>query len=91
MQSGASRKVKECRKLKEEGKMTDAECGAVAERADTIVCCMNAEISHFHKERIRSFTLAQRNLVAKQADFFDKLASELRNTLSYFDEVGIEQ
>ena len=90
MQTGAMRKVKECRKLKDEGKMTEFECGAVAERANHVAYCMCAESSHFHSERIRSFALAQRDLVEKQAQFFEKLAVELRGTLKYFDEVRID-
>lgn len=90
MQTGAMRKVKECRKLKEENKMTEVECGAVAERANNVVCCMRAEISHFHSERIRSFAIAQRDLIEKQAQFFESLAKELRGTLKYFDEIRID-
>ena len=70
--------------------MTPTECDAVAERADHVVCCMSAEISHFHKERIRSFALAQRDLIEKQAQFFENIALELRNSLKYFDEVPID-
>ena len=70
--------------------MTEAECGAVAERADRVVCCMRSEIDHFHKERIRDFTLAQRDLIEKQAKFFEDIAGELRRTLSYFDQVRID-
>ena len=84
------RKVKECRKLTEESKMTEAECGAVVERADRVVCCMRSEISHFHKERIRDFTIAQRDLIQKQAEFFERIAAELRGTLGYFDEVPLD-
>ncbi|CAK8698075.1 unnamed protein product [Clavelina lepadiformis] len=90
MQTGALRKVKECKKLKEEGKMNDAECGAVAERADHVVCCMRAEISHFHHERIRDFALAQRAFLKSQADFFERIASELRTSLAYYDEVDVD-
>ena len=81
------RKVKECRKLTEEGKMTEAECGAVTERTDRVACCMRSEISHFHQERIRDFTIDQRDLILKQAEFFERIAAELRGTLPYFDKV----
>ena len=90
MQTGAVRKVKECRRLRDEGKMTSMECDAITERANHVSCCMSAEISHFHKERIRSFALAQRDLIEKQAQFFENLALELRNTLKYYDEVRID-
>uniref|UniRef100_H2ZD85 Sorting nexin n=1 Tax=Ciona savignyi TaxID=51511 RepID=H2ZD85_CIOSA len=87
MQTGAMRKVRECRKLKEEGKMTDVECGAVAERADRVVCCMRAEIDHFHQQRIRDFAAAQRELLKNQAQFFENIAAELRTALQQYNEV----
>ena len=83
------RKVKECRKLTEEGKMAEADCGAIAERADRVVCCMRSEIDHFHKERIRTFALAQKELIQKQAEFFEGIAAELRRTLTFYDQVHI--
>lgn len=70
--------------------MTEAECGAVAERADRVACCMRSEISHFHQERIRDFTIDQRYLIVKQAEFFERIAAELRSTLQYFDNVHYE-
>ncbi|XP_002127441.2 sorting nexin-33-like [Ciona intestinalis] len=87
MQTGAMRKVRECRKLKEEGRMTDVECGAVAERADRVVCCMRAEMDHFHGQRIRDFAEAQREMLRNQAQFFENIAAELRTALMQFDEV----
>uniref|UniRef100_H2ZD84 Sorting nexin n=1 Tax=Ciona savignyi TaxID=51511 RepID=H2ZD84_CIOSA len=78
MQTGAMRKVRECRKLKEE---------AVAERADRVVCCMRAEIDHFHQQRIRDFAAAQRELLKNQAQFFENIAAELRTALQQYNEV----
>nr|CAB3266462.1 sorting nexin-33-like [Phallusia mammillata] len=90
IQTGAMRKVRECKKLKEEGKMTDVELGAVTERADRVVCCMRAEMSHFHTERIRDFAISQRDLLRNQADFFERVAGELRTALGSFDELNLD-
>jgi len=84
------RKVRECRKLKEEGKMTDVEMGAVTERAERVVCCMRGEMSHFHSERIRDFALMSRDYLRKQAEFYEKIASELRKSLDAFDNIGVD-
>ena len=70
--------------------MTEADCGAIAERADRVVCCMRSEIDHFHEERIRSFTLAQRDLIQKQVQFFEGIVGELKRSLIFYDEVRID-
>lgn len=85
IQSGALRKVKECRKLVDENKMTSSECGGVAERSDTIFACLQSEVNHFNQERSRDFAVAMRDYLKSQSSFFAKIAEELKEAESLFE------
>lgn len=86
IQTGALRKVKECRKMKDEGKMSESDCGGVAERCDTITACMQSEITHFHQERSRDFALAMRDYLQGQVEFFASITDQLRDAQTKFDD-----
>lgn len=66
--------------------MTSSECGAVAEKSDTITACMQSEIAHFHDERSRDFALTMRDFLKAQVDFFAGITEELRQAQNKFDD-----
>ncbi|XP_039266654.1 sorting nexin-33-like [Styela clava] len=90
LESGALRKVRECKRLQEEGRMSAADVDAVEERTQRITGCMQAEVTHFHKERVRDFKHMMTDMLQSQIDFYEGIVGQLRLALTRFEEVPEE-
>lgn len=88
MQSGAIRKMRECERLKAEGKMPESDLHSIKERTERIVGGMRAEIDHFHRERQKDFVDAYKDFLSNQVQFFESVTTELRNALGQFEELS---
>ena len=80
--------MRECERLKAEGKMSENDLHSVRERTERIVGGMRAEIDHFHQERQRDVVDTCKNFLQNQVQFFESVTTELRNDLNQFEELS---
>ena len=80
--------MRECDRLKAEGKMPESDLHSVKERTERIVGGMRAEIDHFHRQRQMDFVDTYKKFLTNQVEFFESVTTELRNALSQFEELS---
>ncbi|XP_062504490.1 sorting nexin-33-like [Corticium candelabrum] len=83
---GAVEKVKEGRKLLEEGKMTDSELTEVTARTDSLSSVILAEIHHFQRERVIDFKQFMVSFLQEQISFHEKVIDKLKDSLAMYSE-----
>ena len=80
--------MRECERLKAEGKMPESDLHSIKERTERFVGGMRAEIDHFHRERQNDLVDAYKDFLSNQVQFFESVTTELRNALGQFEELS---
>ncbi|XP_020665294.3 sorting nexin-9 isoform X1 [Pogona vitticeps] len=81
---GAIEKVKEGDKLIATSKITPQEKQNMLKRASTMSYALQAEMNHFHSNRIYDYNSVMRLYLEEQAQFYETIAQKLRQALSRF-------
>ncbi|CAG2171982.1 unnamed protein product [Oppiella nova] len=82
---GAINKKKEHQKMLDEGKIDDKSVAQINQRADVVTLSTMAEINHFQEERVVDFKEAMHHFLTNQIQFYESIASKLRDTLNLYD------
>ncbi|XP_063079465.1 sorting nexin-9b isoform X2 [Engraulis encrasicolus] len=77
-------KVKEGDKLVAAGKITAPDKVTMAKRASTMSYSLQAEMNHFHSNRIYDYNRVMRLYLEEQAKFYETIAQKLRTAHSHF-------
>uniref|UniRef100_A0A8C1F937 Sorting nexin n=1 Tax=Cyprinus carpio carpio TaxID=630221 RepID=A0A8C1F937_CYPCA len=80
----AIEKVKEGDKLVATGKITTSEKTAMSKRASTMSYALQAEMNHFHSNRIYDYNRVMQQYLEQQVKFYEMIAEKLRNAHSQF-------
>ncbi|XP_062858477.1 sorting nexin-9b isoform X2 [Trichomycterus rosablanca] len=80
----AIEKVKEADKLVATSKITPAEKVTMAKRASTMSYALQAEMNHFHSNRIYDYNRVMQQYLEQQAKFYETIAEKLRHAHSQF-------
>ncbi|XP_026531060.1 sorting nexin-9 isoform X2 [Notechis scutatus] len=81
---GAIEKVKESDKLIATSKITPQDKQNMLTRASTMSYALQAEMNHFHSNRIYDYNTVMRLYLEQQAQFYETIAQKLRQALSRF-------
>ncbi|XP_077204877.1 sorting nexin-9 isoform X2 [Paroedura picta] len=81
---GAIEKVKESDKLVATSKITPQDKQNMLKRISTMSFAMQAEMNHFHSNRIYDYNSVIRLYLEQQAQFYETIAEKLRQALSRF-------
>ncbi|XP_042302413.1 LOW QUALITY PROTEIN: sorting nexin-9 [Sceloporus undulatus] len=81
---GAIEKVKESDKLVATSKITPQDKHNMQKRASTMSYALQAEMNHFHSNRIYDYNSVMRLYLEQQAQFYETIAQKLRQALSRF-------
>ncbi|XP_044278000.1 sorting nexin-9 isoform X3 [Varanus komodoensis] len=81
---GAIEKVKESDKLVATSKITPQDKQNMLKRASTMSFALQAEMNHFHSNRIYDYNSVMRLYLEEQAQFYEMIAQKLRQALSRF-------
>ncbi|XP_030578018.1 sorting nexin-9b isoform X1 [Archocentrus centrarchus] len=77
-------KVKEGDKLVAASKITHQEKGTMAKRASTMSYALQAEMNHFHSNRIYDYNRVMQLYLEEQVKFYETIAAKLRQAHSQF-------
>ncbi|TRY86933.1 hypothetical protein DNTS_002204 [Danionella cerebrum] len=80
----AIEKVKEGDKLVAASKITSSEKTGMAKRASTMSYSLQAEMNHFHSNRIYDYNRVMQQYLEEQVKFYEKIAEKLRQAHSQF-------
>uniref|UniRef100_A0A8C5HGM2 PX domain-containing protein n=1 Tax=Gouania willdenowi TaxID=441366 RepID=A0A8C5HGM2_GOUWI len=80
----AIEKVKEGDKLVAASKITSQEKGAMAKRVSTMSYALQAEMNHFHSNRIYDYNRVMQLYLEEQVKFYETIAAKLRQAHSQF-------
>ncbi|XP_003215821.1 sorting nexin-9 isoform X4 [Anolis carolinensis] len=81
---GAIEKVKESDKLVATSKITPQDKHNMQKRSSTMSYALQAEMNHFHSNRIYDYNSVMRLYLEQQAQFYETIAQKLRQALSRF-------
>ncbi|KAJ6664549.1 hypothetical protein lerEdw1_006122 [Lerista edwardsae] len=81
---GAVEKVKESDKLVATSKITPQDKQNMLKRVSTMSYALQAEMNHFHSNRIYDYNSVIRLYLEQQAQFYETIAQKLRQALSRF-------
>ncbi|XP_026560842.1 sorting nexin-9 isoform X2 [Pseudonaja textilis] len=81
---GAIEKVKESDKLIATSKITPQDKQNMLTRASNMSYALQAEMNHFHSNRIYDYNTVMRLYLEQQAQFYETIAQKLRQALSRF-------
>ncbi|KAL8186028.1 UNVERIFIED_CONTAM: Sorting nexin-9 [Gekko kuhli] len=81
---GAIEKVKESDKLVATSKITPQDKQNMLKRVSTMSYALQAEMNHFHSNRIYDYNSVIRLYLEQQAQFYETIAEKLRQALSRF-------
>ncbi|KAM6082006.1 sorting nexin-9 [Chlamydotis macqueenii] len=81
---GAIEKVKESDKLVATSKITPQDKQNMVKRVSTMAYALQAEMNHFHSNRIYDYNSVIRLYLEQQAQFYETIAQKLRQALSRF-------
>ncbi|XP_070788733.1 sorting nexin-9 [Pituophis catenifer annectens] len=81
---GAIEKVKESDKLIATSKITPQDKQNMLTRASAMSYALQAEMNHFHSNRIYDYNTVMRLYLEQQAQFYETIAQKLRQALSRF-------
>ncbi|XP_062428404.1 sorting nexin-9 isoform X2 [Rhea pennata] len=81
---GAIEKVKESDKLVATSKITPQDKQNMVKRVSTMAYALQAEMNHFHSNRIYDYNSVIRLYLEQQAQFYEMIAQKLRQALSRF-------
>ncbi|XP_061480211.1 sorting nexin-9 isoform X2 [Rhineura floridana] len=81
---GAIEKVKESDKLVATSKITPQDKQNMLKRVSTMSFALQAEMNHFHSNRIYDYNSVMRLYLEQQAQFYETIAQKLRQALSRF-------
>lgn len=81
---GAIEKVKESDKLVATSKITPQDKQNMVKRVGTMSYALQAEMNHFHSNRIYDYNSVIRLYLEQQAQFYETIAEKLRQALSRF-------
>ncbi|XP_016329744.1 sorting nexin-9-like isoform X5 [Sinocyclocheilus anshuiensis] len=80
----AIEKVKEADKLVATGKITTSEKITMSKRASTMSYALQAEMNHFHSNRIYDYNRVMQQYLEQQGKFYEMIAEKLRHAHSQF-------
>ncbi|KAK2883922.1 hypothetical protein Q8A67_017559 [Cirrhinus molitorella] len=80
----AIEKVKEADKLVAAGKITPSEKVGMSKRASTMSYALQAEMNHFHSNRIYDYNRVMQQYLEQQVKFYEMIAEKLRLAHSQF-------
>nr|XP_002196226.5 sorting nexin-9 isoform X2 [Taeniopygia guttata] len=81
---GAIERVKESDKLVATSKITPQDKQNMVKRVSTMAYALQAEMNHFHSNRIYDYNSVIRLYLEQQAQFYETIAQKLRQALSHF-------
>ncbi|XP_032109103.1 sorting nexin-9 isoform X1 [Sapajus apella] len=81
---GAIEKVKESDKLVATSKITPQDKQNMVKRVSTMSYALQAEMNHFHSNRIYDYNSVIRLYLEQQVQFYETIAEKLRQALSHF-------
>ncbi|KAM4903590.1 sorting nexin-9 isoform 2-T2 [Sylvia borin] len=81
---GAIERVKESDKLVATSKITPQDKQNMVKRVSTMAYALQAEMNHFHSNRIYDYNSVIRLYLEQQAQFYETIAQKLRQALSRF-------
>lgn len=81
---GAIEKVKESDKLVATSKITPQDKQNMVKRVSTMSYALQAEMNHFHSNRIYDYNSVIRLYLEQQVQFYETIAEKLRQALSRF-------
>uniref|UniRef100_A0A671NC60 Sorting nexin-9-like n=1 Tax=Sinocyclocheilus anshuiensis TaxID=1608454 RepID=A0A671NC60_9TELE len=80
----AIEKVKEADKLVAAGKITPSDKTTMSKRASTMSYSLQAEMNHFHSNRIYDYNRVMQQYLEQQVKFYEMIAEKLRHAHSRF-------
>ncbi|XP_005170238.1 sorting nexin-9b isoform X2 [Danio rerio] len=80
----AIEKVKEADKLVTAGKITASDKTTMGKRASTMSYALQAEMNHFHNNRIYDYNRVMQQYLEQQVKFYEMIAEKLRQAHSQF-------
>uniref|UniRef100_A0A672PIS3 Sorting nexin 9 n=1 Tax=Sinocyclocheilus grahami TaxID=75366 RepID=A0A672PIS3_SINGR len=80
----AIEKVKEADKLVAAGKITPSDKTTMSKRASTMSYSLQAEMNHFHSNRIYDYNRVMQQYLEQQVKFYEMIAEKLRHAHSQF-------
>uniref|UniRef100_A0A673IH67 Sorting nexin n=1 Tax=Sinocyclocheilus rhinocerous TaxID=307959 RepID=A0A673IH67_9TELE len=80
----AIEKVKEADKLVAAGKITPSDKTTMSKRASTMSYSLQAEMNHFHSNRIYDYNRVMQQYLEQQVKFYEMIADKLRHAHSQF-------
>ncbi|XP_064384617.1 sorting nexin-33-like [Halichondria panicea] len=83
---GASSKVRDCDKMKEEGRIDITDASDISGRAETIAASILAEVHHFQHERIVDFRDMMKAFLNEQITFYSEVVRKLEVAVRRYDE-----
>ncbi|NXD61353.1 SNX9 protein, partial [Corvus moneduloides] len=81
---GAIERVKESDKFVATSKITPQDKQNMVKRVSTMAYALQAEMNHFHSNRIYDYNSVIRLYLEQQAQFYETIAQKLRQALSHF-------
>ncbi|XP_077373652.1 sorting nexin-33 [Festucalex cinctus] len=85
LQKGAFAKVKESQRMTDEGKMDQDEADGIRKRCRTVGFALQAEMSHFHRQREVDFKDMMQAYLREQIAFYQRVVQQLERTLRMYE------
>ncbi|XP_061629407.1 sorting nexin-33 [Phyllopteryx taeniolatus] len=85
LQKGAFAKVKESQRMTDEGKMDQGEADGIRKRCRTVGFALQAEMSHFHRQREVDFKDMMQAYLREQITFYQRVVQQLERTLRMYE------
>ncbi|XP_077567254.1 sorting nexin-33 [Stigmatopora nigra] len=85
LQKGAFAKVKESQRMTDEGKMDQEEADGIRKRCRTVGFALQAEMSHFHRQREVDFKDMMQAYLKEQIAFYQRVVQQLERTLRMYE------
>lgn len=83
---GALSKVRDCERMKEEGRIDFMEASDITSRAEKVSVVVMAEMYHFHRERVVDFRDMMKFFLQEQIDFYKRITARLESSLARYSE-----
>nr|XP_033776525.1 sorting nexin-33 [Geotrypetes seraphini]XP_033776526.1 sorting nexin-33 [Geotrypetes seraphini] len=87
LQKGAFAKVKESQRMSDEGKMDQSEADDIRKRCRVVGFALQAEMNHFHEQRIEDFKHMMQDYLKQQIIFYQRVSQQLEKTLRMYDSL----
>ncbi|XP_061898714.1 sorting nexin-33 [Entelurus aequoreus] len=85
LQKGAFAKVKESQRMTDEGKMDQDEADGIRKRCRTVGFALQAEMSHFHRQREVDFKDMMQAYLREQIAFYQRVVQQLERSLRMYE------